>query len=230
MIVVTSPLLEVCETLNRNDLRYCLLRGDDALESRATSQEVDLLVEPAELRRFAVLVAEHGFVRWPSWGHAPHAFFIRYDAATDAWVKLDVVTSLRFGAPIRALHVDLAPGILAFRRRRGSLQVPAAEHEFLALLLHALLDRGAFRSTQRARLTALWGELINGGGRERCDGTSPGTCTKVISADDDTCKAPTATCNPVGVKSIRETASFGALGSGGNVIQTEGGISFSPLW
>jgi hypothetical protein len=42
-------------------------------------------------------------------------------------------------------------------------------------------------------------ESVSCGSCQQCNGTNPGTCTSVVSGDDDTCKAPAATCNGAGV-------------------------------
>jgi thymidylate kinase len=136
-----------------------VLREWDELQNDSDSREVDLLIAPAHLPRLAEVLAAQNFVALPSWGHAPHRFFVAYDRANSAWLKFDVVTELRYGKSIRALHVDLAERCLRNRRLRDGVYVPALEDEFITLLLHCLLDKASFREARAARLVALRNQI-----------------------------------------------------------------------
>ena len=77
-----------------------------------------------------------------------------YDAARDAWIKLDVVTELAFGRNF-ALATGAEAEVLSRQRRVDGAQVPADDDAFWALLLHRLLDKGSIGSRDAARLAAL---------------------------------------------------------------------------
>ncbi len=137
------------------EIRYALLRGYDELKTAHGHLEVDLLVAPHDLARLAEILARRNFAALPSWGHAPHHFFLGFDEQSGSWLKLDVVRELYYGAPARSLRVDLAEECLQQRQRCAPTYVLTPEHEFLTLFLHCLLDKKNFRAARRARLLEL---------------------------------------------------------------------------
>lgn len=154
-------LLDVFDTLRRSGLNYCLLRGYDELEQSGPSNEIDLLIAPDHLPQLAKLLAAKRFVRLPSWGYASHNFFVVYNRGTDTWLKLDVVTDLRYGRPMRVLRTYLEEPCLRNRRWRAPTYILSPEDEFITLVLHCLLDKGAFRAAHRERLTRLRQEIVD---------------------------------------------------------------------
>lgn len=154
-------LLEIFEHLDRAEISYCLLRGYEELETIDDRGDVDLLVSEEHLLRFQALMASLHFVCLPSWGHAPHRFYVAYHEATDRWLKLDVVTTVMFGKPVPSLKSDLAGACLGRRRRVGSIFVPSPEDELVTLLLHCLLDKGFFAPARLARIKQLRNEITD---------------------------------------------------------------------
>jgi thymidylate kinase len=148
-------LARVLEALREDGLRWCVLRDEADLDELAGGGELDLLVDPDHLERFAGLVAGLGFARLAAWGHAPHHFFLGFDAERGAWIKLDVVDRLAYGRPIRRLRTDLAAGCLVRRRWREPVFALAPEDELVTLLLHAALDKGEFSPGRRRRMQQL---------------------------------------------------------------------------
>jgi thymidylate kinase len=157
-------LLDVFAALDRAAVYYCVLRGYDELMTIAAKKEVDVLVTPAHFPLLASTITRQGFVALPSWGHAPHHFFVAYDEANDSWLKLDVVTNLIYGQPIRCAGIDLAEKCIANRCRYGSTYILSPEDEFVTLLLHCLLDKGHFSDVYRTRLMTLCHTIAD----ERC--------------------------------------------------------------
>lgn len=141
--------------LDRAAINCALLRGYEELANAHDHLEIDLLVTPQDLSRLAATLAHRGFIEQPNWGHAPHHFFLGFDRASGSWLKFDVVCELCYGAPVRALRVDLAKECLQQRQWRNPVYVLAPEHEFLTLLLHCLLDKKNFREARRERLLEL---------------------------------------------------------------------------
>ena len=136
-----GPLLrEVFAALDRAGVRWCLLRG--AEDPDAQAGDVDLLVARDDAARLTGAIAPLGFARLPAWGYGSHRFHLGYDAATDRWLKLDVVTELAFG-PWFSLPSDAAAHCLSRRRRRGSAVLLDERDTFWCLLLHRLLDKGS---------------------------------------------------------------------------------------
>lgn len=144
--------------LEQEKISYALLRGYDEL-SQPGDKEVDLLVAAAHLPRLRELLPAAGCAALPAWGHAPHHFFLAYSPAAGEWLKLDVVTELRYGKPVRHLAVALAQSCLQHRQAQPPLYVLAPEDEFLTLVLHCLLDKAGFREARRQRLTALFDQI-----------------------------------------------------------------------
>ncbi len=161
MNVASTLLARVFAALDGAEVEYCLLRGYNELVTPAVTQEVDLLLRRAHRAGFETVLRAHGFVAWPAWGHAPHRFYVAYDPDTDCWLKLDVVESLLYGAPVRWLEVRLADRCLQRRRRRGPTWIPAAEDQLVTLLLHCVLDKHRFRDTHSFRLLELWNEIAS---------------------------------------------------------------------
>ncbi|MEQ1760653.1 MAG: hypothetical protein ABL986_20275 [Vicinamibacterales bacterium] len=153
-----SPLTTVFERCERENISYCVLRDAEDAGSQAAG-EVDLLVAPGDLPRLTSVLVDAGFVRLASWGRSPHRFFIRYDPVEDSWLKCDVVTEVAFGRPVHNLRTTLGASCLAGRRRVGATYAPGVEDELIALLLHEMLDKGAFREHRIARLKVLRGQV-----------------------------------------------------------------------
>lgn len=149
--------LRALKQFEQEQITYCVLRGGDQLDE----DEVDLLVEPRHMRRLRRVLSELGFVRLRAWGHAPHHFFITYDAHQDRWLKLDVVTRIAYGRPTHSLETPLAKNCLDDRRKAGSVFVPRAEDELVALLLHCVVDKRSFPEHWRLRISQLCEQLCD---------------------------------------------------------------------
>jgi thymidylate kinase len=173
------PLLgEVFAALDRAGIRWCLLRGAEGPAVQAG--DVDVLVAPDDAARLPGAIAPLGFARLPAWGYGSHRFFLGYDAATDCWLKLDVVTELAFG-PWFSLPSDAAPLCLSRRRRRDSAMVLDGGDAFWCLLLHRLLDKGSV-----GRAAAPLARLARAPGCEESplahevERIAPGSCTPLL--------------------------------------------------
>lgn len=143
----------LAEIMDESGAAWCLLRH--APDAPAGGQDIDLLVAPAGHPAVAAALRRRGFVAQVTPGRGKERFFVRYDAADDAWPKIDIVTRLAYG-PHKEIVTDLAPGVL--RRRRcwpGAQPTPVAEDAFWLLLLHCLLDKQAVPERHRASLSAL---------------------------------------------------------------------------
>jgi thymidylate kinase len=152
----------VFRALNSAHIRYCVLRGyGSSSASCPHDEEIDLLIAPKQLAELSAVLVREGFALLRSWGHAPHQFFAAYDGATGSWLKLDVVTDIRFGRKTRPFAVPLRPPCLARRRFQSPIYVPAPEHEFLLRLLHCVLDKRTFREHDRDRLKRLRAEVAH---------------------------------------------------------------------
>jgi len=153
-----QPLLTwILQSIDRAGIVYCVLRDAHRREELdGGGGEVDVLVLAQQLDHLAQLLAQHGFVRLPTWGQAPHHFFVYYDVPTDCWLKLDVISDIRFGRRLRVFRTSLAADCLAYRERIDGIYVASPEDELVTLLLHCLLDKGQFAADRCRRL----GELM----------------------------------------------------------------------
>lgn len=150
-------LLRVFERFDQAGICYCLLRGYEELDDATEGGDVDLLVRSGDVAPTRELLSQIGFAYLPSWGRAPHQFFVAYDEQSDRWLKLDVVTSVTYGKPIPSIETDLGALCLAHRQRRGPTYTPNPEDELVTLLLHCLLDKADFPANRRQRLEELRG-------------------------------------------------------------------------
>ena len=145
-------------TLSRLDaagLRYCQLR--DAAADAAGQREIDLLVDPRDLERFGRAVSAIGFAKRRVWGRGGHRFYLAFDRHAGAWLKLDVVTSLRFGGRRRPLASKALARCVDRRVRIGEMWRPDPADAALALVLHCTLDKHTFKPVHRASLERLRG-------------------------------------------------------------------------
>ena len=156
------PLLAtIFAEFDKNQIRYCLLRGYEDLFNGIIDGDVDLLVADEQYGRARRLLEQLGFVELVRWGQSPHHFYIGYDERNDFWIKLDIVTELAYGRPIPALRTNLAPGCLERRVLYGPSFVPAVEDEFLTLLLHCLLDKSTIEPAYQTRLVSLLEDIVD---------------------------------------------------------------------
>lgn len=149
-----TVMIRVIEAFERGEIRYCIIR-DGENPGQHPAGDVDFLVAPTDLPQVAAALRELGFVRAPRLGYAPHHFFAGFDDRTGAWLKLDIVTDLRYGRPIPVLFTRLGDACLQRRRRSGNVCIPSAEDELLGLLLHCILDKGRFAPRRWSRIQAL---------------------------------------------------------------------------
>ena len=166
-------LSEIFRVLNSEGITYVVLRPGDDLDAGEYRREVDLLVPAHQVKKLAEVLDQRGFASLPMWGHAPHRFFVAYNRASGAWVKFDVVTDLWYGRPLRYLQTSLGCACWIHRQARGGVYVPAAEEEFIALLLHCLLDKGRFDVGHRRRLWELRQEIGKSPAGKGCPGRLP---------------------------------------------------------
>jgi hypothetical protein len=140
--VDTSPLAHPAlaaafAAFDRAGARWALLRGDVTLSD--PDGDVDVLVDPADLTRVRLDLADVRFAEIPGRGYGTHRFFLAHHEPTDRWIKLDVFTELAFGRDF-GLRTGAESACLDRRRRLGSVAVLAEEDAFWAGPLHALLD------------------------------------------------------------------------------------------
>jgi thymidylate kinase len=152
---VQALLLSLFQGLDQQNIQYCLLRDQDQLDKLVSGAEIDLLVQASQLAQMQRLLAQLGFLRLPSWGHAPHHFFVGYDQSSDSWFKLDVMTEVAYGRPIAALRTELTAHCLDNRCRVGITYVPTPECELVMLLLHCVLDKRTITPARGRRLQTL---------------------------------------------------------------------------
>lgn len=158
---MSNMLLSVLKHFEQENIQYCLIRDGDCPEQIASKGEADLLIQNNQLQQVQEMLAQLGFVSLPNWGYAPHYFFVIYDHVTGTWLKLDVVTEIVYGRPIRTLRTGLARSCLETRQRAENVFVPASECELVMLLLHCLLDKGKFTSAHIQRLQALHAQVTD---------------------------------------------------------------------
>jgi thymidylate kinase len=176
------PLLrDVFAALDRAGVRWCLLRGPSGTDMQ--TGDVDLLVAREDAAPLTGAITPLGFARLPACGYGSHRFHLGYDAATDRWLKLDVVTELAFG-PWFSLPSEAAAHCLSRRRRLGSAAVLDDGDAFWCLLLHRMLDKGSVGAAAAplARLARAPGCAESPLARE-VERIAPGSCTPALLLD-----------------------------------------------
>jgi 3-phytase len=152
-------LAETFRALNSAGVRYLVLRPGGDPHSGKNLREVDILAPSNQLKRLSGVLKQQGFATPPSWGRTPHRFFMTYHQASGTWVEFDVVTDLWYGRPLPYLRLPLGRDCWTNRRVRDGMYVPAAEDEFVTLLLNCLVDKGNFKPRHKRRLWELRHEL-----------------------------------------------------------------------
>jgi len=173
------PLVQPAfEALDANGVDWLLLRGLEELAQ--PTGDVDVLVHPSAVPRIDAVLASAGFVRLPARGHGSHRFYLSYDTEQDEWAELDVVSEVAFGR-FQEFPTDAGPALLARRRRRGDVAVPANADAFWHLLLHYLVDRGDVPERRRQAVRPLAPEAGDAGPLAGfVEGTAPGMAVVIV--------------------------------------------------
>ena len=114
--------------------------------------DVDVLVEPAGIDRAADVLRGLDFIRLP-WTDGSSRGVLRYDAANDGWLWLDLQDQLVFGG--RRLSEATVREVLARRRRAADLALLDPGDEFWVILARTLLEGRSLEGRHRDRLTVL---------------------------------------------------------------------------
>jgi thymidylate kinase len=156
------PLLaDVFAALDAAEIRWCLLRGEEALAS--PSGDIDMMVDPSQVRAMEEALAPLAVVPVQRWGGGVHRYFLGYHAPTDQWIDLDVEPEFAYGPHasflvnwmLPALRTSVGAGCLARRRQESGIWVLDPDDAFWALLLHCIVDKGSVVQRHRARLSEL---------------------------------------------------------------------------
>lgn len=145
----------VFRLLNAAGVRWCLLRAPGGASATGVV-EVDVLLAPASLSAAVDALREHAFVPIRAPGHYPHRFFVGL-SSSGQWIKVDAVTDIMYGRPVRNLRAGMADELLAARIWEDGVWRPSAVFEFVTLALHVLLDKASVMEAHRHRLEALAG-------------------------------------------------------------------------
>jgi ADP-heptose:LPS heptosyltransferase/GT2 family glycosyltransferase/O-antigen/teichoic acid export membrane protein/thymidylate kinase len=145
-------LLETFSAFNQENIRWCVLRGEENLHD--PGDDIDLLIAPEDLGGVQAILEAHHYIALPSFGRDSHSFFVGYHPATETWITLDIVTELTYGRYL-SMTTYAAAGCLSRRKLTGALYTLASDDAFWTLFLHCLLDKGIFAPHRAARLQEL---------------------------------------------------------------------------
>jgi thymidylate kinase len=149
-VTLHPKLKELFHEFNRVGASWCVLRLPSG--PRNSDGDVDLLVEPTDLKLIWTVLTKLDFVRLPGW--EPGFHFLSYHSPTDRWLWLDIVTELSFG-PGYVFRTGAEAGCLSRRQREGPIVTLAPDDRFWVLLLHCLLDKRSFPLRHRTHLQEL---------------------------------------------------------------------------
>lgn len=93
---------DALRALDSAGVGYCLRNGEDG-HRPAPGEDVDVLVAPRDRRRAGSALAAAGWAPLRAPGHQGHDFWVRHEPAT-GWLKLDVLTELRYGRERRPVQ------------------------------------------------------------------------------------------------------------------------------
>jgi thymidylate kinase len=158
LLMLPTILSQIFMSLEQAHLRWACLRCPSG--PSASLGDIDILVDPNQISLLRRVLAELGFAQIFGTAHGFH--FLSYQRTDAQWLWLHIVTELSFG-PDYALQTGAASGCLDRRRSNGSWAELAPDDAFWALLLHALLDKGALAHRHRARLGEIAGQALPDG-------------------------------------------------------------------
>jgi thymidylate kinase len=138
--------------LDEARVRWCLLRGGP--DGLTAGDDLDVLVAAPDLARATAAIEAYGMIRLRSHGRGTHRFYLGLDPVTTTWVELDLVTEIAYGRRFE-VRTAAADECLARRRRQDGVWVLSPGDEFWALMLHCVLDKGAFPDQHARRLERL---------------------------------------------------------------------------
>ncbi len=155
------PLLEAAfHAFDRVGMRWILLRVPSNMTR--PSDDIDLLIEPADAQHVAQLLRPLCFVKLPASGRGSDLVFLTYHDPTDCWIWLHIVTELSFGKQ-RALASRAENGCLERRRRHGAVAMLSSDDAFWSLFLHCVLDKRTIPNHRRTGLSQLVEEASTDG-------------------------------------------------------------------
>jgi len=73
--------------MDRDRIRYAFRKGSERVDPHTPGSEVDILVDPAELRAAEAALLGEGFRRLDAPGHPHHRFYLGFDGGR--WLKID---------------------------------------------------------------------------------------------------------------------------------------------
>ena len=159
-MTVHRRLRLVFDALDEVGVAWCLLRGAAALEH--PEGDVDILVSPQDVTAAERVILAQGFAALPRRMSPGHRFFLARGDDRAEWIKLDVVSGLSFGRPVRQPS-HLEAGALERRQSSDGVQRMNPTDEFWTVALHCILDKG-FVSPRRSEELAALAPLVQRGG------------------------------------------------------------------
>ncbi len=159
-MTVHRRLRLVFDALDEEGVVWCLLRGAAALEH--PEGDVDILVSPQDVTAAERAILAQGFAALPRRMSPGHRFFLTRGDDRGHWIKLDIVSGLSFGRPVRRPS-HLEGGALERRLSCDGVQRLDPTDEFWTVALHCVLDKG-FVSPRRSDELAALAPLVQRGG------------------------------------------------------------------
>jgi thymidylate kinase len=153
--MLTEALRKVFEALEESGIAYCVMRDFEQLFVEEADKEVDLIIDRKVFPSTKRVLENLGFIEIPPWGHEPHRFFVIYLPEIETWLKLDIVTALRFGKPVSCFGCDLLASMVEHRIYRECCYTLAPEDELLLLLIKGVVNDGEIRRSRAETLQGL---------------------------------------------------------------------------
>ncbi|CAA9396254.1 MAG: hypothetical protein AVDCRST_MAG47-3084 [uncultured Nocardioidaceae bacterium] len=150
---MTGTMERLARAWDDAGVRWALIRGQVTLARPGS--DVDLLIHPADWAVAEETLRSEGGIAYPRWRYPGHREFQLQE------LRLDTVTELRYSRrdPVSS---GLEDGCLERRVRDGWLWQLSPTDTFWTVLLHCVLDKGAFKERRRAELSATCPVLLRG--------------------------------------------------------------------
>ncbi|MEZ4683870.1 MAG: hypothetical protein R2932_57640 [Caldilineaceae bacterium] len=142
-------ILQLCEALQREQIRYCHWKSNAAIDRSASGEnDLDLLVHRADLSRFTAVLARLGYkeaIARPDKQLPGVLDYYGYDEASDTLVHVHVHYQLILGHDAaKNYRLPIEEAYLASARPDRYFMIPAPEFEFVVFIVRMVLKHATW--------------------------------------------------------------------------------------
>ncbi len=147
-------LTEIFTALNKNGIRYVILRSYEGLPEVPPGDDIDLLVSHADTLKVHNTMRQLGFFIVPD--IFPHVFAYYFEKSSGIFLKFDIIDRLAFGHHlIVPFPFFYAQEVLERRIPCQDFFIPSPADELLLLCLHGTIDKLSFKPAYQEKILVL---------------------------------------------------------------------------